>query len=372
MSDEKDGPHLRVLVLTNHFKWLAGSEIVALQAALGFAAFGDEVTFAANIIGAPMSEYSTEMRLTDDVAGIDLAAFDLIWCQHDLLSLLPVAAFERASSEGVPHIACVSLSPFEPYEHVNGVLAGALSADVFANSAETADAVVAANLGVIERSAIHVFHNAAPAEFWRSARGDETAPPLKSVLFVSNHPPPEVDACAALLAQQGLSVRRMGLGHELELLRPADLESADALVSIGKTVCYAIAMGKPAFIYDHFGGDGWLGRTNFERNQHFNFSGRPHQRRSNPEALVNSILEGYADAAKEAARLGEAFDLSVFRLEAHLKGLRARARNHGSRLRRQRLSFLLTQPSFRAHLEACRAKGEIMRNLRRQIDAPQN
>ncbi len=369
MSADHGAPRLRVLVMTNHLKWFAGSEIVALQTALGFAAFGEEVTLAANVIGAPMCDHVSNIRLTDDVAGIDLAAYDLVWCQHDLLSLLPIATFERASREGVPHIVCVSLSPFEPYEHVNGVLARALSAEVFANSAETADAVAAANQGAIERSAIHVFHNAAPREFWRMG-GAETAPPLRSMLFVSNHPPPELDVCAALLAERGVSVRRIGMGHEMGLVQPVDLESVDALVSIGKTICYAIAMGKPAFMYDHFGGEGWLRRANFEQNRHFNFSGRPHRRRLEPEALVSAILEGYGVAAHETARLGEIFDLSVFRLDAHLAALRNRVLARSSEVRRHRLSFMLTQPTFRAHLEACRSKGEVMRSLRRQIDAP--
>lgn len=370
MSQSQTRQRLRVLVMTNHLKWFAGSEIVALQTALGFIGFGDDVTLAANVIGEPMSQHLSEVQLTDRPSEIDLSAFDLVWCQHDLLSLLPIAAFEGACNGGVPHIACVSLSPFEPYEHVNGVLARALSADVFANSAETADAVAAANQGVVERSAIQVFHNAAPPEFWRGSKCDELTAPLKSVLFVSNHPPPEVDACAALLTERGVSVRRMGLGHDLGLLRPADLESADALVSIGKTVCYAIAMGKPVFIYDHFGGEGWLRRGNFERNRHFNFSGRPHQHRFEPEALMNAILDGYADAAEETTRLKDIFDLSVFRLDAHLSALRNRVLTRGSGARRQRLSFMLTQPTFRAHLEACRRKGEVMRSLRRQIDAP--
>jgi hypothetical protein len=200
VSEGEDGRRLRVLVITNHLKWFAGSEIVALQAAHGFAAFGDEVTLAANVIGAPLSEHVFNIRLTDAVSELDLAAFDVVWCQHDMLSLLPIATFERASAEGVPHIAYVSLSPFEPHEHVNGVLATALSGDVFANSAETADAVAAANRGVIERAAIHVFHNAAPPEFWRGASDHEPPVPLRSILFVSNHAPPEIDACAALLA----------------------------------------------------------------------------------------------------------------------------------------------------------------------------
>ena len=367
-----NGRCLRVLVLTNHFKWFGGSEIVALEIARGLANLGDDVTLAANVIGAPLADHGAGLTLTDDVAGIDLPSFDLVWCQHDLLSLLPLATWARAARDGLPHIVLASLSPFEPYEHLNGALARALSADLYANSAETADAVAAANHGMLKRHDIHVFHNAAPAPFWRRA---DSAPPaqLGSVLFVSNHPPTEVDACAAMLESRGVDVRRLGMGHTVRLIEPDDLSSADAIVSTGKTISYAIAMGKPAFIYDHFGGDGWLTGGNFEHNRYFNFSGRPQKRRLDAEALTAEVLGGFGQAAAQSATRAEQLDLSRVYLEHQLHALRQRAlcdRESRSRrlLRRARLASSLRQTAFRAHLETSRCKAEVMRSLRRYLD----
>lgn len=368
-----DSRRLRVLVLTNHLKWFAGSELVALEVARGFAALGDDVTVAANIISAPLADETTGLSLTDDVATVDFCAFDLVWCQHDVLSLLPRSAFEKASQEGLPHVACVSLSPFEPYEHLNGVLAKALSADIYANSAETAEAIAKANAGVIDRRSINVFHNAAPDLFWRSPASAPSAQ-LRSILFVSNHPPEELIACASLLESKGVAVRRLGMGSDHRLLKVQDLEAADALVTIGKSVSYAIAMKKPVFIYDRFGGDGWLTRDNFESNRHFNFSGRPDGRRLDPVALTAEIIDGYAAAAAQCVNLGDAFDLSAFRLEHHLGALRRRAlgckSGLGGHYRRLKLSHLLAQPMFRAQLETSRRKAELMRFMHRQIELP--
>lgn len=371
MSEAEGKQRLRVLVMTNHLKWFGGSEIVALQIAQSLAALGDEVTLASNIISAPLADHATGLSLTDDVAGLDLAAFDLVWCQHDLLSLVPLSAFEKASREGVPHIAYASLSPFEPYEHIDGISARALLADVYANSSETADAI--ARSSTLKRDDIHVFHNAAPAAFWRRPASMQSAA-LRTLLLVSNHLPKELAACAVLLERHGISVRHIGTGGDVRMLDPADLEASDAVVSIGKTISYAIAMGKPAFIYGHFGGDGWLTGDNFAQNRDFNFSGRPHRRRLDPATLAAEITDGYADAAAHSARLGETFDLSAFRLEPHLVALRQRAlsRNAGLwRLRRRlKLSSLLTKPWFRAHLETSKRKSEVMRFLRRHIDLP--
>jgi hypothetical protein len=57
MTEALDDSHrLRVLVLTNHFKWFGGSEIVALEIARGLASLGDDVTLAANVLGAPLAD----------------------------------------------------------------------------------------------------------------------------------------------------------------------------------------------------------------------------------------------------------------------------------------------------------------------------
>lgn len=128
MTRPKEDRQLRVLVLTNHFKEFAGSEVVALQTAQWFVAMGDVVTLAANVVNAPIMNHAAGVRLNSAPETVELTAYDLIWCQHDLLSLLPISTYEAASRSGLPYVACVSLSPYEPYEHLNGLLARALSA----------------------------------------------------------------------------------------------------------------------------------------------------------------------------------------------------------------------------------------------------
>jgi hypothetical protein len=153
---------MRVLVLTNHFSEFAGSEIIALEVAQWFVEQGDQVALAANFIRPPISDLGGSIELLRDIDDIDLSSFDLVWCQHGLLSLLPFASY-AAAAMAPPLVALVSLSPFEPYEHVDGLLRNALSAKVFANSAETARVVVRRNQNLIKRDQVAVFHNAAPS-----------------------------------------------------------------------------------------------------------------------------------------------------------------------------------------------------------------
>ena len=110
-------------------------------------------------------------------------------------------------------------------------------------------------------------------------------------------------------------------------MQPRDIAQADAILTIGKSAQYAIAQAKPVFVYDHFGGDGWLTRANFNANLTHNFSGRPACRRLTPDALAAEIVNGYPMAAAEAARLGEVGDLSLLHLDTHLTALRERARS---------------------------------------------
>jgi hypothetical protein len=362
---EGEASRLRVLVLTNHFRSFEGSELVALQTAQWFADQGDAVTLAANLVGPPVTEHAGGVRITNGVLDEDISAYDLIWHQHDLLSLFPMSTLERAARIAAPHVASVSLSPYEPYEHVNGLLARALSADVYANSPETADDVVERNGGVIARGDVRVFHNAAPSAFF-DRKVSTPGEGLKSILFVSNHPPSEISECAERLAVSGVDVRRIGFRWESVLLQPEDIAAVDAVVSIGKSVSYAIASGKPVFVYDHFGGDGWLTRANFAQNLRYNFSGRPGRRKVDAETLIAEIVEGYAAAVSEMCKLVSFTDLGAFQLDACLAPLRKRAMTRNVSWRRLKLGYWLRQPWFRAHLAACRRKSEIMRTLRYQ------
>lgn len=349
---------MRVLVLTNHFAEFAGSEVVALEVARWFAGCGDDVVLAANLVRAPMSSEAADLTLTTDFEGLALETFDLIWCQHDLLTLAPWSAFENAARSGsFPHTVLASLSPFEPYEHVDGVLANALLADVYANSEETAAEIKRRNPRLRR---VRVFHNAAPPEFWNPDQSP-AQDVLRSVLSISNHPPAELTAALAILRSRGIATREMGLHQDYARVRPEDLGAADAVVSIGKTAVYALSRSRPLYMYDGFGGDGWLGRDNFQHSAFHNFSGRPRCRRLSAEEIASELVEGYPSARREAEALRDGALEEQYSLERHLSELRARAGAHTDPWRARVLSAALDIPSFREHFEVSRHKNLVMK-----------
>ncbi len=354
---------MRTLVLTNDFSAFAGSEIVALEVAQWFRDQGDQVTLGANYINSPIKAFAAGITLSREIEALPLCDFDLVWCQHDLLALLPTIAFERASAQTrLPHVALVSLSPYEPYEHVDMFLARALSAEIFVNSPETGLEVLRRACMPPDLSAVRIFHNSAPSPFWEAAnRSGEAPPPLRSVVFVSNHPPSEVLDAIAKLKRAGIKCRCIGAYHEQRLLRPDDIGDADAIITIGKTAVYAIAQRKPVYMYDHFGGDGWLTCDNFEASLAYNFSGRPNQRRLTGAMIANEIIDGYAAAAHDIHRMSDVTDLKRLSLEHHLAPLRQRALLRQQGESASLLRELLTQPQLRIHLETSRLRHAVMK-----------
>ncbi len=237
------------------------------------------------------------------------------------------------------------------------MLAEALGADVFANSPETADEIVRRNPGKIDRSRVTVFHNAAPSAFF--APRPPPSRRLGRLLIVSNHVPPELAEAAVLLRDYGIDVTEIGLGGARRRVTQEELAAVDAVITIGKTAVYGLASGTPVFLYDHFGGDGWLSPENLRLNLAHNFSGRPVHRRLTPSAILREVLEGYAAAVADAPQLQASLPPQTLCLDAHLSALRQRAltRPAGGAWA---LRWWMMQPAFRAHLEAVHWKSVAM------------
>jgi hypothetical protein len=250
----------------------------------------------------------------------------------------------------------ISLSPFEPYEQVDARLARALSAEVIVNSAETGREVLRQARRKIASSRVRVFYNAAPPAFFADPLALPPPGPLKSVVLISNHAPPEATEALAMLADKAVSTRHIGVGYDYRLIQPADIAGADAVISIGKSVAYAIAQRKPVYMYDHFGGDGWLTPENFVYSQTYNFSGRPTRRKRTAEAIVREIQDGYTDAAQGMWQLSGTVNLQMFSLDKHLSALRGRAVARVKAWRAVRLRAYLQQRDFRTHLEQSRTQ----------------
>lgn len=164
------------------------------------------------------------------------------------------------------------------------------------------------------------FHNAAPDKFFVESKDVPVSP--RRILAISNHLPDEVRDALAIL-RGSAEVKYIGRnGGEVVLVTPQHIAECDLVISIGKSIQYGLVGRTPVYVYDHFGGPGYLEEANFETATYRNFSGRCTPVRRDAEWLASDILERYG--------AGRAFALNVtpqalerFRLSRYLEALLA-------------------------------------------------
>lgn len=297
------GQHSRILITNNHLRRIGGSEIVVLELAEEFLNRGWKVDVFSPDLGHPMTgEFGKlpgieRMRLTSDVGFPFEDKYDLIWIHH---SAIPTAVLESFVGENRVHTAIIwgHLSALENVymeQPLQVQLERALADVVVAVSEETRTWITRFGL---DRDQTLLFENPAPDRFADTpvVLGPEH---LGKILCVSCHPPSEVMEGREMLLQSGHECDMLGQA-KVRRLEPETLRQYDAVVTIGKTVQYALCMGIPCYIYDHFGGDGWLDESNFDSNAAYNFSGRNTGRRIEAATLFKEVTERFGDACRFA------------------------------------------------------------------------
>lgn len=187
---------------------------------------------------------------------------------------------------------------------------------------------------------IMVAENAVPPGF------DEAAPPRaegcpRRIAVISNHIPQELTEAAALLTKE---IQTDFIGKECgnsKEVTPALLSEYDLVITIGKTVQYAMGMGIPVFEYDRYGGNGYILPDNMETEALHNFSGRPNKRTLPAETLAQEILNGYEPCRRQTGELRakalERFSLAVLmqRMRERLEEAPELSPVHWERCRRE-------------------------------------
>jgi hypothetical protein len=226
---------------------------------------------------------------------------DLAWIHHQLI---PEPILRNRDSTTVIFNHMSGAHPLE-YPFSVSVVRAIASLVVF-NAKEILD--LQASTGILEgidNNRRAVFGNPAPDAF--HVENPRPRKSLSKLLVVSNHIPPELLAAIDIIRARGtVEVDVLGLeSHKsarIEQVVPSTIASADAVVTIGKTVQYSIAGGAPVYLYDKFGGPGWLTGAVLQQAQEFNFSGRSFGDKT-AEEIATEIVHGFESAATEAQEL---------------------------------------------------------------------
>ncbi|MDR2752816.1 MAG: glycosyltransferase, partial [Oscillospiraceae bacterium] len=268
----------RFLITQCALDGIAGSEVTTLHLAEYLQQAGATVTVFTHWLGNVLGQLFAQSKITviaDKAHPFALEDFDYIWVHHQVLP----AAILRALAHPPAN------PPVFLFLHMSALPGNHLEWPYICGLEELLSSLSLCNSPVtLERLApcfstpppMAVYPNPVPPEFCRPHRNLRQLPhkPLR-VMVVSNNDSPERDEACALLRQHGVQAERFGIGQRnYKLLRAADLDRYDAIITIGKTVQYCLCMGLPVYIYDRFGGPGWLNARNFDLVAAHNFSGR--------------------------------------------------------------------------------------------------
>ena len=298
-----------VLITQGELINYAGSEIVTLELAEYFSAMGSTVHVLTNYIGAPVDREFQKLKnvvLHTSTAGIDFKRLGLIWIHHQLVpsEILELAGRGKLKAKVVFH----HMSPYHPLEFPFAAkIEQYLADEILYNSHESKKAIEGKLAGFDLNG--RVFNNPAPDYFYVAPDRKKYRKDLKHVLVVSNHVPDELQVATDSLKRQGIAVKVFGRTSQQEYRRvtPKDLAWADAVVSIGKTVQYAIRGGVPVYCYDHFGGCGYFTEKNFRKASRLNFSGRGFAKKD-ADTIVDELIKGYHDAQSYSRLLHQTVD----------------------------------------------------------------
>ncbi len=370
-------PH--ALIGTNHLRSYAGSEMVVLELTEHLLSRGWSVDVYTNELGSPMVDelvglpHHGRLRLVEASPAERFDAdYDLVWMQH---GVLPPTFVERLEAGVTAPIVWHHLSRFMDVEMP--ILADVESRTTAISSGMCGRVLeVLGEFGIADDRMLLV-DNPAPDAFADHDRPARTQP-LQRVLVVSNHAPDEVAEAIAALEARGIVVDRLGAQDGPVRVTPEVLAPFDAVITIGKTVQYALSMGIPAYVYDHFGGVGWLDEETLEPELHWAFSGQRTERRLTAHAIADELVGGFeaarAFAEQHRERHAERWRLST-RIDALLADERLRPAPPASSADVRRLAsfgrlygdlYRLMRSRDRVATEASAALEETSRSLDRR------
>lgn len=305
-----------ILITQDVLSNFAGSEIVTLELANDAISRGFDVTICTNYFGMPISEkFDPAVRVIGPDEAIDMDEFTHIWIHHNLIPSELIKSLRARPSARVK-VAFHHMSPYVPIESpLLFEIESLIATNIYFNSPETMDAYKLL-FDKKSNAELSVLGNPAPDSFVRDGHTASERCELRRVLVVSNHPPRElIEALEDLKRDGSLSGYEVfGSSGKPTLVTPEILNQYDLVISIGKTVQYCLVGQRLVYVYDHFGGPGYMNQDNFEVNRYYNFSGRGFDRMSRSELasdIVNGFSNGYSSMLGLSSKYGDKFTVST-------------------------------------------------------------
>ena len=289
---------MKICIAVNFLQELTGSEVLAIELANEFVNSGCTVNILAYKLNESFAAEHLDPRvnLHSDPETFDYIDIDIFYFQHQMGSILTpmlISVFEDSKIQKWPYLIFSHISVNAGIETPGPFSEHIFSDEIWCNSQETKTHLIE-SYGYRYTKAT-VFHNAAPLAY-ECADSISTDSDLTHILAVSNHFPDELLAAFKILEARGVDVSKRGKQFDPLRITPDELKKNQAVVTIGKTVQYAIRANQPVFCYDIHGGPGWLSADTFESASFHNFSGRSNSRTLTPLEIANELSTGFSAA----------------------------------------------------------------------------
>lgn len=291
----------RFLITQNSLRLLAGSEMVVLELAEYLKSQGAQVVVYTCFYHDPIKRYFEKRNInvvTSD-KNFSLEDFDYIWVQHQILPISIINQLGGPLPAKMPVFLFLHMSALvthfleQPYIWDMELKLSAKSLFV---SEKTRLKSNRTSFNIDRLNDTGLFRNPAPVKV--AALKHSPRSKIKKILIVSNHPPEEVLRAKEELIKLSYQAESLGEDQdEYKLIEPEYLTKFDVVITIGKTVQYCLTAGVPVYIYDYFGGPGYLNDDNEIESANRNYSGRGFSKKK-PQEIVDEIIKNYDKAVK--------------------------------------------------------------------------
>lgn len=290
----------RILMTQPLMEHPMGSSMVTWELCDYMKSMGADIDLYVCCQGSPMIDLPKEIGVNvicNEEADLDLRTYDLIWIHSQILPHKCIA--QLTDTEGLPQFV---------FNHMSSLMHDELPwipefesrfASLTVCVSELAANVVRSMLP--DDIPVVVMNNPVPTKYCEY--GSYPKGELERVLVVSNHITDEVSQACNLLQNEGIVVEHAGQGGDFSCpMTPELLSGYDSVITIGKTAQYCMVMGIPVFIYDHFGGFGYLNDDNYDLAKSSHFSGRIKGERMTSSRIAEVIISQYDKALEWAQR----------------------------------------------------------------------
>lgn len=271
---------MKTVLITNlYLQKYTGSELHVIDIANEFKKHNYDVTIAVFSKSYPLlaeCENFKVVELSDKF--LDNTKFEILFIQH-----YPTLDYLKTHYHiQYKHLIISKLSSFNGFETLPGEYKTADLISVVSQECKESISNLTDN--------IYVFKNSVSDNFFSLPKRNTYT--LKNIVIISNHVPEELYALKEQLNEYNVQI--IGAGNTPTLVTPTILSNYDLVITIGRTVQQCFAAKIPVYVYDHFGGPGYITKENIQKAQDFNFSGRGFDKKQTQE-IFKDIVNNYQD-----------------------------------------------------------------------------